>query len=276
MPELPEVETIKRQFKRAVVGREIVAADIRLAKIIRGAVEDFVAGSVGARFTDARRRSKVLILDLSNGNSILAHLRMSGRLIYAPSSEPVVKHTHAILTLDNGYDLRLWEMRQFGRLALVKTNAVDSTPEIAKLGPEPLDDEFTLECFSRILARRPRRAIKALLLDQTVIAGVGNIYADEILYQARVHPTRKAGSLSGDETKRIYEAIRELLLASIRRRGTSVDLYVDLFNKVGENQHHLRVYARAGQSCPCGGSVERIKVAGRGTHYCPRCQVYCA
>lgn len=273
MPELPEVETIRRQFEKEVVGRGIVSVEARLPKLIRGSVDDFSRVVGGAHFTGARRRSKVLILDLSNGFSILVHLKMSGQLLYLPASELVEKHTHVIFHLDDGRDLRLRDLRQFGYLKLVRREEVAEVPEIKGLGPEPLDAGFTIERFREVLSRRPRGKIKSLLLDQSLVAGIGNIYVDEALFYARINPQRPAGSLTREEEERLYQGIRELLNASIRRRGTSVALYVDLENREGENQNYLKVYDRAGRPCEgCEGKVERIKVAGRGTYYCPSCQ----
>ncbi len=271
MPELPEVETIKRQFERALVGRKITSVEIGLQKIVRGRADAFARAVSGAHFTGARRRAKLLMLDLSNGYTILVHLKVSGQLLYAPASAEADKHTHAMFHLDNGMDLRLRDVRQFGYLKLVRREDVAATPELRDLGPEALD--MSLEQFRMAIAKRRNAKIKAALIDQRLIAGIGNIYSDEALFCARIHPERRVGSLDPDEEARIYRCIRELLNSSIMRRGTSVALYVDLFGNKGENQNYLRVYGRKGKPCEiCAGKIERIKVAGRSAHFCPSCQ----
>lgn len=273
MPELPEVETIRRQCERELVGAEIRSIDVFLEKMVRFPVDRFKKEMAGAKFAAARRRSKVLILDLSNGYSLLVHFKMSGQLLRVRVSDPIEKHTHVVFHLADGTDLRLRDVRQFGYVKPVLRSEVDHAPEVANLGPEPLAPEFTAEQLRAILERRTKRNIKSVLLDQSLVAGIGNIYADEALYEARIHPRRPAASLSSEETSRLLSAARKVLKQGIERRGTSVDLFVGLHGDQGDNQNHLKVYGRQGLSCPdCEGRVERIKVAGRGTYYCPKCQ----
>lgn len=271
MPELPEVETIKRQFERALMGRKVTSVDIGLQKMIRGRADAFARAVSGARFTGARRRAKLLMLDLSNGYTILIHLKVSGQLLYMPSETGIDKHTHVVFHLDNGMDLRLRDVRQFGYLKLAHREEATGMPEVRDLGPEALD--VSLEQFRTALARRRNSKVKAALMDQRIIAGVGNIYSDEALFCARISPERLVSALDADEEARLYRCLRELLNSSIMRRGTSVALYVDLFGKKGENQHYLKVYGRSGKPCEiCAGKIKRIKVAGRSAHFCPSCQ----
>jgi formamidopyrimidine-DNA glycosylase len=195
---------------------------------------------------------------------------MSGRLHLVPADEPCDAHTRLVLGLDDGWQLRFHDVRKFGRVYLVN----DPNLVTARLGPEPLDERFTLEEFSRLLERR-RGRLKPLLLNQAFLAGLGNIYADEALFCARLHPLRKADSIESHEQVRLYQAIRTVLANAIARRGTTLDDggYVDVDGRVGGYRDEIAVYGRDGEPCLCcGAGVERIAVGGRSTHFCPRCQ----
>lgn len=273
MPELPEVETIARDLRENLVGRRIERVEVILPKVVAAPPpETFARVLAGRRITGLDRRGKHLLLALDNDRILVMHLRMTGQLVYStlvPESWP--RHTHLVFYLDRGV-LRFNDLRQFGRVHLVPAGELDRVPGLRKLGMEPLDPEFTEQAFLDGL-RRSRRQIKPLLLDQTFIAGLGNIYTDEALHRAGIHPARKAADLQAHEARKLYRAVREVLAAGVSFRGTSVQHYVDGAGRPGRFQNILRVYGRQGAPCPvCGTPVERMRCGGRGTHYCPRCQ----
>lgn len=271
MPELPEVETIKEQLAAKITGLTITGATIYLEKVIATpAPVRFGEMIRGRAILGVNRRGKFLLFDLSGGYRLVVHLRMSGQLVYETAAGPLPRHTHLVFHLDRGR-LRLTDLRQFGRVWLVPAAAVQ-VKELGKLGPEPLSSAFTEEYFLARL-QKSRRRIKALLLDQEVVAGIGNIYADEALYVAGVHPARRASDLSVREGKALYRAIQNVLQEGIAHRGTSIRDYVDAGGEEGSHQHFLKVHNRAGRSCPeCGTKIEKVKLGGRGTYFCPRCQ----
>ena len=271
MPELPEVETVARDLQQSLVGRTITSVTVRWPRTIAyPAVDEFEEALVGRQVMSAGRRGKYVILGLSQGY-LLIHLKMSGRLRIVSAYEPLDKHTHTIFDLDNGRQLRFRDVRKFGRAYLVD----DPVQVTAGLGPEPLAQELTVEDFSRLLARRSGR-LKSLLLNQAFLAGLGNIYADESLFVARLHPLRKADTLSLEEQAGLYEAIRSVLVHAIEGRGTTLpdQGYVDARGEAGAYQERMQVYGRRGEPCPlCHTAIERIVVGGRSTHFCPQCQV---
>jgi formamidopyrimidine-DNA glycosylase len=271
MPELPEVETVARGLHSQLQGRVITAVTAKWPPTIaRPPVEDFREEITGRRVTSVGRRGKYVVLEMDRG-FLLVHLKMSGRLGVAPSSEPLDKHTHTIFDLDDGRQLRFRDVRKFGRVYLV----ADAAEVTAGLGPEPLAEEFAPEDFCRLLARRSGR-LKTLLMNQQFLAGLGNIYADEALHVARLHPLRKANTLSPEEQTRLYRAIRSVLRRAVESRGTTLGDggYVDARGQVGAYQECIAVYGRQGEPCPvCCTVVERIVISGRSAHFCPRCQL---
>lgn len=274
MPELPEVETIRRDLSRLAVGRAVLSVEVLWPGSIKGPASEFSRSLTGRGFTGFSRRAKILIAEVDSGERFMAHLKMSGRLVFVPSDEPVHKHTRLIFRLDNDHDLRFIDMRKFGYLKLIGP-AGSFVPELERFGPEPLDPAFTLAAWRALKASRngSRRPFKALLLDQSFIAGLGNIYVDESLYAARIRPERMAASLNGSDEKRLYNAVREVLRAAIEDRGTTFDLYVDGEGRRGGHAQNLMVYGRAGEPClSCGSPIQKTRVAGRGTHFCPHCQ----
>jgi formamidopyrimidine-DNA glycosylase len=255
MPELPEVETTVRALAPHVTGRTILEARFFTPRILRGKAEPELAGRV---IVAVGRRGKYILLDLG-GDVLSIHLGMTGKLLV---NAPVEAHTRALFTLD-GATMNFVDPRMFGRVEWNSTR-------IAKLGPEPLEVAFD-EFASRLKARRTR--IKALLLDQTFLSGVGNIYADESLHRARIHPRAIAALLAPRRARRLYQAIREVLAEAIASGGSSISDYVDAEGRKGWFQMQHRVYQRDGEKClRCGGAILRILVSQRGTHYCPRCQ----
>ena len=226
---------------------------------------------VDQRITGLRRRGKYLLIDLASGAILVIHLRMSGRLgvVAAESQEPV--HLRAALLLDDGMALRFVDMRKFGRI-YVLTGASELADLLVNVGPEPLEDELTLAAFRERLAQR-RTRLKALLLDQRFLAGLGNIYVDEALFRAGLHPLRSAAELTARETARLYEACRMALTVAINNGGTTFRSYRDGWGRRGRHRELLLVYDRQDQPCyVCGGEIEKLRVAGRGTHLCPVCQ----
>ena len=277
MPELPEVETVVRGLRASLLGRRIVT--VRLGKT------DFIDDPAalerdlpGARIESVARYGKFLLLHLAPANGaaqgagerrcLVVHLGMTGQLVPRRAEEPPLPHTHAFFALDDGRELRYTDIRRFGRLALVPAAALERF--LGGLGLDPLE-AAEQEFRQRLAGRRAR--IKALLLDQHVFRGMGNIYADESLWRARIHPARHAARLAPGEVGRLYRAIREVLRAAIRLRGSSVSNYLDAEGRPGEYQRRHRVYRREGKACPrCGTRIRRVIVAGRGSYFCPRCQ----
>ena len=268
MPELPEVETVARGLHRLLPGATITGAAVYWPRTLaRLALDEFRARIVGRRVESVGRRGKYVVVKLDRG-CLLIHLKMSGRLFVAPAGEALAPHVRAVLDLDGGRQLRFRDARKFGRIYLV-----DEVEEVtAPLGPEPLAADFTLDDFRRLLGRRSGR-LKSMLLDQEFLAGVGNIYADEILFVARLNPLRRADTLTAADQARLYDAIRSVLLRAIAACGTTLPdrNYLDAEGRAGDYQ--AEVYGRKGDPClACGALIERLVVGGRSTHFCPKCQ----
>ncbi len=277
MPELPEVETIRSQLEKLVVGKNIEKVDIGLPKMVKLALDRFRKIVVGSRVKSISRRAKILIFELSSGWSILIHLKLSGRLIFRKKEEILkdedAKWNHLIYYFQDGSRLFHNDLRQFGYVKLIETDKLADFFKKEKLGPEPLKKYFTFEDFSAILKRKPKAKIKQFLMDQQNIAGIGNIYSDEILFSARVHPLRKIADLRLEEGKKIFEGIKKILPEALKFQGSSVDLYLNALGKEGEYVPHLKVYGREGEKCKkCGGIIQRLKIGGRSAHFCPACQ----
>jgi formamidopyrimidine-DNA glycosylase len=204
---------------------------------------------------------------------LLAHLGMSGRFLFADDGAPRPRHTHAVFALEGGGELRYVDARRFGVLRAYRVDEIARAPELAALGPDPLSPAFTVEELARALAASRGVAVKNLLLDQKRVAGLGNIYASEVLFQARISPRRRADRVRGARVAELHQAIRTVLVASVERRGTTFRDYVDADGEGGDNQAHLAVYGRAGEPCVrCGAAVRRLVQGARSTFYCPRCQ----
>ena len=277
MPELPEVETVRRGLVRLAVGRRVERVEIgRQRTVRRTSPQAVVDGLTGATIVAANRRGKYLLAPLDTGDEMMIHLRMTGQLLVAPGGSPRPPHTHVVLHLDDGNELWFVDPRTFGELVVFDpTNVAVELPELALLGVDPIADGLTLKQLRQLLRSR-NRGLKQLLLDQHQIAGIGNIYADEILHLARVHPDRVAGSLRRPEVVRLHAAVHDVLLAAVGAGGSTLgdNQYVDLFGDGGSYQDDHRVYGRAGERClTCGrGWVRRIVVGQRSTHFCPICQ----
>lgn len=270
MPELPEVETVVRGLQ-GLVGRRITDVEVRWERTVAVPdVETFVRRLQGRRIEEIKRRGKWVVIRLDGGFFLLIHLRMSGRLVVGWGSGADDRHLRVVLVLDDGSRLFFSDPRKFGRMALVE----DPEHLLGDLGLEPLDEGFTVERLRDRLAGR-RARLKSLLLDQRVVAGLGNIYADEVLWRARLHPLRRADRLTEEEVARLHRAIRDVLREAIAGRGTTLrdGRYVGADGRPGGFAPRLAVYRRTAQPCPrCGTPIQRIRVGGRGTHFCPRCQ----
>ncbi len=283
MPELPEVETIARQLRRFVVGRTIAHFRSEWHRLTEPEPGDLFAARLAGRTIGAvRRRGKFVVLDLDGGEALIVSLRMTGQLLFHDTETEAHPYRRAHIAFADGTALEFADTRKFGRMAIVEAGALDGAvhrrrragePLHSYLGMEPLSRRFTVRWLREFLKRRGRSAIKPLLLDQTGIAGVGNIYDIEALWRARIHPLRAAGSLRADEVERLHEALRWVLRKGIRFGGASRRDYRDARGKQGRMQQEFNVYDRAGEPCPrCGAEIVRTVVGGRGTFHCPRCQ----
>ncbi len=269
MPELPEVETTARELRPHLIGRQITGAAVYWPRSIAcPSPEGFLSLVRGRRILNVTRRGKYLVLPLTDGWTLLIHLRMTGNLRVQPVDRPVDPHTRVVLSLDDGRALHFTDQRKFGRLWLVQ----DPETVLGGLGPEPLDRSFTARDLAARLRGR-RTPIKAALLDQHCIAGLGNIYADEVLFAARIDPRRPADSLTDGEIRRLHAAIRTILAEAIRARGSTLQNYRPPTAESGRFQERLQVFRRAEEPCPvCGTPVQRIRLAQRSTFFCPHCQ----
>jgi len=273
MPEMPEVEIVKRGLNAQVKGLKITHVEIRYQNLITGDVNQFIEFVTGATITDVGRRAKFLLIHLDNGYTIISHLRMEGRYRVSASPEAIDKHSHAIFTLDNGQKLIYNDVRKFGRMQLWNTDQLADNKSISKLGPEPLSDEFTFKNVSPRIMRH-RKDIKTVLLDQSVMSGLGNIYVDEVLWKTKIHPETPANHLTDEDVQNIIEVSNAEMKMGIESGGSTVRSYVDATGHAGHMQNRLKVYGKEGTPCPrCGTEIVKIKVGGRGTHFCPKCQV---
>ena len=280
MPELPEVETVARDLRPRLVGAKIVGARSTWARTLRTHAADAFAEAVAGRQVQAvGRRAKQLVIDLSGGAALTIHLKMTGQLFVVPAATPEDPYIRLVLELGDGRELRFRDIRKFGRVGLYGRDPVTGelvtevggSAVFAAIGPEPLDAAFTVREFRRRLRRRKGR-LKPLLLDQSFLAGVGNIYADEALWLSRLHPLRSVATLRPPDERRLYESIRSILTEAVARRGSSIDDYTAPDGD-GAMQDRLSVYQRTGEPCPrCGRPLRRIVVGARSTHFCSWCQ----
>ena len=274
MPELPEVETVARGLREGgLVGRRVERVTVRWPRTVaEPGVAAFRRRLKGRRIDAIDRRAKYLVLALDDGTTLLIHLRMTGHLYFCAGGEASHKHEHVVLQLDDGRQLRYRDTRKFGRWWL--TDEPDHV--LGHLGPEPLDPRFRAADFSALLAAR-RGMLKPLLLNQSFLAGLGNIYVDEALWEAGLHPQRRAETLNEDDRRRLYRTIRKALRRGVRSMGTTLGRGLTTFRTVwgkgGTNRDKLNVFRRTGQACPrCGETIERLVVGQRATHICPSCQ----
>jgi formamidopyrimidine-DNA glycosylase len=267
MPELPEVETIINELSLWVVRQSITKVTILDSKLVCGdSAEEVRRGLVGHRIESLGRRGKYLIFHLSNGRSLIMHLRMTGSLLLNPKE--IDRYARAIFHLSNGHSIVFNDRRRLGLVRLVD----DADAVVCKLGPEPLDEGFTADILGQRLSRH-HIPIKAALLDQCVVAGIGNMYADEALFAARINPLRKADDLSPIDVRNLHNCIRTILEAAISSKGASVDTYVRPAGELGTAHFDFKVAHKGSEPCPvCGGTIERCVVQNRGSYFCPSCQ----
>lgn len=274
MPELPEVETIRKSLEERLSGLTIKDTNIYFDKIIKEptCIENFRNTVINKRIISLKRRGKYLLIHLTDEYVIVIHLRMTGRLLYTKNYEVITKHTHLIFCLDNNFHLRFVDIRKFGTIYLLKETELDTIKGLANLGLEPLSKNFNLEFLTEKLSKRSKK-IKQLLLDQDIVAGIGNIYADEILFESKILPDRQANSLKEGEIESLFHSIVKVIREAIDHRGTSFRDYVDGDGEQGEYQKYLKVYQKTEQPCcRCQCKIKREKIAGRSSHFCPGCQ----
>jgi formamidopyrimidine-DNA glycosylase len=267
LPELPEVETIKNELSPRVIGRRLTDVTIRDAKLVRQPlVEEFRQKLMGKRINSLERRGKYLIFHLSSGEVLIIHLKMSGALLLNP--EQTDRHARVIFHLDNGSQLIFTDRRRLGAIWLTE----NEQSIVGKLGPEPLTPEFTIETLAKRLQKH-QAPIKAVLLDQSFIAGIGNMYADEALFAARIHPLSKANSLSPKEIKKLHKAVVDVLRSAIDSKGASIDIYKRPDGQLGTAHFNFSAAHRGGKPCPiCGTLIQRLAIRNRGSYFCPNCQ----
>ena len=286
MPELPEVETVKRGLSKLIIRKQITKATSDNFKSFPNLLPEIKAFLLGARIVAVRRRAKVIIIDLDTNYSLVVHLKMTGQLVYRGEENWGAGHpndsligdlpdktTHAELEFSDGSKLFFNDQRKFGWMKLLATPLVEDLPFFQTVGPEPLTEQFTAEVLAKRLQRRAKSCIKAVLLDQTTVAGLGNIYVDESLFLSRIHPETLTAELTSEQIERLTDNIKQVLQQSIDAGGSSSRNYVDADGKRGNYLDGAYVYGRAGLPCRlCGTPITKLKVAGRGTHICPVCQ----
>jgi formamidopyrimidine-DNA glycosylase len=278
--ELPEVEVMRRDLEKDVVGRKIAAAEVRPSKnamrIIRrhGRRKEFADRLIGRKVLKSDRRGKYVLLSLDNGDVLVVHFAMSGQFVRGNKRVPLPPHTHVVITFQQGGDLRFVDPRTFGEMFVTTGDGLGKVKELQHIAIDPLDHVFTWQSFGGQMAQRESK-LKQLLMDQKFISGLGNIYSDEVLFAAGLRHDRLSDTLSSQEIRRLYRSLQEVLQEAIRYRGTTLEdeAYLDLFGKPGEFQNELKVYGRQGLPCRrCRTPIETVKVSGRSAYFCPQCQ----
>lgn len=286
MPELPEVETVRAGLHKLIIGRVVKSATSDNPKSFPNSAIDVQEFLIDAAVTNVRRRAKVLMIDLSTDYSLVIHLKMTGQLVFVgeqrfgaghPNDSLITtlpdKSTRVSLEFSDGTHLFFNDQRKFGWVRLMPTVEIPYIDFMKKVGPEPLETNFTAAEFAERFTRRANTTIKAAILDQSVIAGVGNIYADESLWGAKIHPSRLVKSITDKEFKALYTDVREVMNLAIAKGGSSNQTYINAEGQRGHYMDFARVFRREGQACPrCGVTIVKLRVAGRGTHICPQCQ----
>ncbi|HEY1331661.1 MAG TPA: bifunctional DNA-formamidopyrimidine glycosylase/DNA-(apurinic or apyrimidinic site) lyase [Actinomycetota bacterium] len=278
--ELPEVEVVRRDLERDVVGKRIKEVDVRpqrnAMRVIRRHArrKEFADRLEGRKVTRVDRKGKYVLMHLEGGEVLVVHFGMAGQFLRGNKRQPLPLHTHVVIDFTQGGDLRYVDPRTFGEMFVADADALGKVKELDHIAIDPLEDTFTWQQFSAELARRASK-LKPLLMDQKFVSGLGNIYSDEVLFAAGLRHDRMSDSLSSQEVRRLYRAMREVVQDAIRYRGTTLDdeAYVDLFGKPGEFQNELKVYGRKGLPCRrCRTPIEAVKVSGRTSYFCPQCQ----
>ncbi|MFS9139997.1 DNA-formamidopyrimidine glycosylase [Streptococcus infantis] len=271
MPELPEVETVRRGLEKLILGKKISSIEIRYPKMIKTDLDEFQNEVPGQEIQSMGRRGKYLLFYLTD-KVLISHLRMEGKYFYYPTNVPERKHDHIFIQFEDGGTLVYEDVRKFGTMELLAPELLDAYFASKKLGPEPTEQDFDLGRFKRAL-KRSKKPIKSHLLDQTLVAGLGNIYVDEVLWRAKVHPSRLSNSLTAQEARKVHDETIKVLGKAVEKGGSTIRTYTNAFGEDGTMQEFHQVYDKTGQSCSCCGTViEKFQLGGRGTHFCPNCQ----
>lgn len=271
MPELPEVETVRNTLKTRILDKKIKDVKINYSKMIENNIDDFKNILINNSFKDIKRRGKWLIFELEN-NYLLSHLRMEGKYFIKPSCDEVNKHEHVIIIFNDNTDLRYHDTRKFGRMKIISKDKLNDTTEIKKQGVEAISDKLNGD-YLKNKFKNKKLPIKTVLLDQEIISGLGNIYADEVLFLSNINPLKKASSLSLDECNKICDSSRKILSHAIMEGGTTIRSYTSSLGVEGRYQNYLLVHKKEGCKCiNCNNLIKRIKVGGRSTYYCEYCQ----
>jgi formamidopyrimidine-DNA glycosylase len=271
MPELPEVETIVRRLRSELIGLKISKIRVLTPKILRLPKEVFIPALTGAIIREIRRKGKLILMDLGLGRTLVIHLKMTGQVLLTSKPTTADRHTHVIFDFSPpGIQMHYRDIRKFGFFDLIQGDPTDRAHYVDRVGPDPF--EITAPQFTRLVLSK-NKAVKSLLLDQSLISGLGNIYVDESLFQAKIHPLTKAGDISAARIKNLHRVIRSVLSRAILKKGSTLKDYRRPDGSSGGFQNYHQVYGRTGQACPfCQSPVQKIRVGGRGTHFCPGCQ----
>lgn len=273
MPEMPEVETVRRTLDPLMRGKTIKDVTVWYPKIIMGDSEAVAKKLIGKKVLGVDRYGKYLLIRLSDNLTLVSHLRMEGKYRITTPDTPKEKHEHVQFIFTDGSAIRYDDVRKFGRMHLVETGTERQTTGIRNLGPEPNTVEFNVECFYHELSKK-KKNIKNTLLDQKVVCGLGNIYVDEVLWQSKIHPLSSAQKIPYDVVEKLHDNINATIKEAIEEKGTTVHSFLNAAGETGGYQNKLKVYGHVGEACPrCGTILEKIKVNGRGTTFCPHCQV---
>ena len=271
MPELPEVETVRRGLEKLILGKKISYIDIRYPKMIKTDLPEFQKEMPGQVIQSIGRRGKYLLFYLSD-KVLISHLRMEGKYFYYPDQVPERKHAHILIHFEDGGTLVYEDVRKFGTMELLAPKLLEAYFVTKKLGPEPTEQDFDLARL-KLALKKSKKPIKSHLLDQTLVAGLGNIYVDEVLWRAKIHPFRSSNSLSSQEARKVHDETIKVLGQAVEKGGSTIRTYTNAFGEDGTMQEFHQVYDKAGQACSrCGAIIEKIQLGGRGTHFCPKCQ----
>jgi len=271
MPELPEVETVRRGLEKLILGKKISNIDIHYPKMIKTDLHEFQKEMPGQVIQTMGRRGKYLLFYLSD-KVLISHLRMEGKYFYYPDQVPERKHAHILIHFKDGGTLVYEDVRKFGTMELLAPELLEAYFISKKLGPEPTEQDFDLGRF-KLALKKSKKPIKSHLLDQTLVGGLGNIYVDEVLWRAKVHPSRTSNSLSSQEARKVHDETIKVLGQAVEKGGSTIRTYTNAFGEDGTMQEFHQVYDKTGQACSrCGTIIEKIQLGGRGTHFCPKCQ----
>ena len=271
MPELPEVETVRRGLEKMILGKKISTIEIHYPKMIKTNLDEFRRELPGQVIQSMGRRGKYLLFYLSD-KVLISHLRMEGKYFYYPDQVPERKHAHVLIHFKDGGTLVYEDVRKFGTMELLAPELLEAYFISKQLGPEPTEQDFDLGRF-KLALKRSKKPIKSHLLDQTLVVGLGNIYVDEVLWRAKVHPARISQSLTAQEARKVHDETIKVLGQAVEKGGSTIRTYTNAFGEDGTMQDFHQVYDKAGQACSrCGSIIEKIQLGGRGTHFCPKCQ----